>query len=93
MYVVKKGHARDIYFLLQIADTRFFGTSALTCVTRATAELPSFHGVSRKKLLAWPATQMQSGGGIVDLSTLITNTQSMTRTGALDDRPVCDVQA
>ena len=34
--------------------------------TRATAELPSFHGVSRKKLLACPATQMQSGGGIVD---------------------------
>jgi hypothetical protein len=28
--------------------------------------LPSFHGVSRKKLLACPATQMQSGGGIVD---------------------------
>jgi hypothetical protein len=23
-------------------------------------------GVSRKKLLAWPATQVQSGGGIVD---------------------------
>jgi hypothetical protein len=37
---------------------------ALTCVTRATAELPLFHGVSRKKLRAWPATQMQSGGGI-----------------------------
>jgi hypothetical protein len=41
-------------------------------VTRATAELPSafglfrhFTGSSRKKLLAWPATQMQSGGGIV----------------------------
>jgi hypothetical protein len=33
-------------------------------VTRATAELPLFHGVSRKKLLAWPATQVQSGGGI-----------------------------
>jgi hypothetical protein len=29
-------------------------------------ELPSFHGVSRKNLLAWPATQMQPGGGIVD---------------------------
>jgi hypothetical protein len=37
----------------------------LACVTRATAELPSFHGVSQK-LLAWPATQVQSGGGIVD---------------------------
>ena len=36
--------------------------------TRATAELPSFHGVGRKKLLAWPATQVQSGGGIVDTS-------------------------
>jgi hypothetical protein len=36
------------------------------CVTRATAELPSFHGVSRKKLRAWPATQVQSGGGIID---------------------------
>jgi hypothetical protein len=34
--------------------------------TRATAELPSFHGVSRKKLLACPATQIQSGGGIDD---------------------------
>jgi hypothetical protein len=32
---------------------------------RATAELPSFHGVSRKKLLACPATQMQSGDGTV----------------------------
>jgi hypothetical protein len=36
------------------------------CVTRAAADLPSFHGVSRKKLLAWPATQVQSGGGIFD---------------------------
>jgi hypothetical protein len=35
------------------------------CVTRAAADLPLFHGVSRKKLLAWPATQIQSGGGIV----------------------------
>jgi hypothetical protein len=35
-------------------------------VTRATAELSSFHGVGRKKLLAWPATKVQSGGGIVD---------------------------
>jgi hypothetical protein len=35
-------------------------------VTRATAELPSFHEVGRKKLLALPATQVQSGGGIVD---------------------------
>jgi hypothetical protein len=36
------------------------------CVTRAAADLPSFHGVSRKKLVAWPATQVQSGGGIFD---------------------------
>jgi hypothetical protein len=35
-------------------------------VTRAAADLPLFHGVSRKKLIAWPATQVQSGGGIVD---------------------------
>ena len=39
----------------------------LTYVTRATAELPSFHGVGRKKLLAWPTTQVQSG--VVALST------------------------
>jgi hypothetical protein len=40
----------------------------LTFVTRATAELPSFHGVSRKpqEVAAWPATQVRSGGGIFD---------------------------
>jgi hypothetical protein len=38
----------------------------LTYVTRAAADLPLFHGASRKKLLARPATQVQSGGGIVD---------------------------
>jgi hypothetical protein len=38
-------------------------------------------GVSRKKLLAHPATQMQSGGGI--LSRLITNRQSIARIGEL----------
>jgi hypothetical protein len=33
---------------------------ALACVTQATAEFPSFHGVSRKMLRAWPAMQVQS---------------------------------
>jgi hypothetical protein len=54
----------------------------LTCVTPATAELPSFHGVSRKKLRAWPATQMQSGGGIVDTGNQ--QTHSMAITNALN---------
>jgi hypothetical protein len=44
----------------------FLKTELWVYVTRAAAELPSFHGVGRKKLLAWPATQVQSGGGIVD---------------------------
>jgi hypothetical protein len=41
----------------------------LTCVTRATAELPSFYGVSRKKLLALASDAKQCspvGGGIFD---------------------------
>jgi hypothetical protein len=32
---------------------------------RAAADLPLFHGISRKEVLAWLAAQMQSGGGIV----------------------------
>jgi hypothetical protein len=53
-------------------------------VTRAAADLPLFHGVSRKKLLAWRAQRrkcaVRSAGGI--LSTLIiTNRQSMTGIG------------
>jgi hypothetical protein len=49
------------------------------------------HGVSRKKLLAWPATQMQSG--VVALSALVTNRQPIARTNTLDGRPTCALQA
>jgi hypothetical protein len=64
---------------------------ALAYVTRATAELASFHGVSRKKLLAWPATQMkmQSGGGIVG-----TDNQHAVdgENQRADGRPTCALQ-
>jgi hypothetical protein len=50
---------------------------ALACVTRATAELPSFHGVSRKKLLV----------GVVALSALVTDRQLIARINALNSRP------
>jgi hypothetical protein len=39
---------------------------ALTYVIRRLPSCLHFTGLSRKKLLAWPATQMQSGGGISD---------------------------
>jgi hypothetical protein len=61
-------------------------------VTRAAADLPLFHGVSRKKLLAWPwpgATQMQSGGGIIGTDNQQGAVeQSMARTGANWRSPV-----
>jgi hypothetical protein len=62
----------------------------LASVTRATAELPSFHGVSRTRSAArsYERGQRRKCSPVVALPTLVTNRQSMAIINALNGRPI-----
>ena len=63
-----------------------YARPALACVTRATAELPSFHTGSAAR--SYERGQRRKCSPVVALSTLVTNRQSMAITNALNGRPI-----